>query len=175
MRAVIYARHNEVEVVDRPVPELGPEEVLLKIGGAGVCHSDITIISMPDGNPWVGGILGHEAAGTVEQVGEKVAGWEPGDRAVVALVLACGNCRECARGRDNYCEVAYPRDAPAPLSPGIGSPGGMAEYLVVKPHNLVKLDTLDPVDAAPLADAALTPMHAINGCGRASPETPPSS
>lgn len=51
----------------------------------------------------------------------------------------------------------------------------MAEYLVVKPHNLVKLDTLDPVDAAPLADAALTPMHAINGCGRASPETPPSS
>lgn len=118
MRAVIYARHNEVEVVDRPVPELGPEEVLLKIGGAGVCHSDITIISMPDGNPWVGGILGHEAAGTVEQVGEKVAGWEPGDRAVVALVLACGNCRECARGRDNYCEVAYPRDAPAPLSRG---------------------------------------------------------
>lgn len=162
MRAVIYARHNEVEVVDRPVPEFGPEEVLLKVGGAGVCHSDITIIGMGDDNPLVGGILGHEASGTVEQVGDKVEGWQPGDRGVVALVLACGNCRECARGRDNYCEFAYPRGGLAPLSPGIGSPGGMAEYLVVKPHNLVPLDKLDPVDAAPLADAALTPMHAIN-------------
>lgn len=162
MRAVIYARHNEVEVVDRPIPEFGAEDVLLRIGGAGVCHSDLTIIGMGDDGPLVGGILGHEASGTVEQVGDKVAGWQPGDRAVVALVLACGNCRECVRGRDNYCEIAYPRGVLAPASPGIGSPGGMAEFLVVKPHNLVQLDKLDPVEAAPLADAALTPMHAIN-------------
>lgn len=162
MRAVIFARNNEIEVVDRPAPEPGPDEVLLKIGGAGVCHSDLAIIGSGDDSPWVGGILGHEAAGTVDRVGDKVEGWQPGDRAVVSLILSCGNCRECAKGRDNYCEVAYPRDALAPLCPGIGSPGGMVEHLVVKPHNLVPLDKLDPADAAPLADAALTPMHAIN-------------
>lgn len=58
MRAVIYARNSEVEVADRPVPEFGPDDILLKIGGAGVCHSDITIIGMGDDNPWVGGTLG---------------------------------------------------------------------------------------------------------------------
>ncbi len=162
MRAVTYVKNDTVEVREKPVPEIAADEILLKVGGAGLCHSDITIIGMGDDNPLIGSTLGHEVAGTVEQLGADVAGWNVGERGLVALILSCGQCRECLAGRDNQCEVVYPRGAMAPLSPGIGSPGGMADYLVVKARHLDPIGELDPVAAAPLADAALTPMHAIN-------------
>lgn len=162
MRAVTYVKNNTVEIHDKPVPEIAPDEVLLKVGGAGLCHSDIAIIGMGDDNPLIGGTLGHEVSGTVEKLGADVQNWQVGDRALVALILACGQCRECLAGRDNQCETVYPREALAPLSPGIGSPGGMADYIAVKSHHLDPIGDLDLVAAAPLADAALTPMHAIN-------------
>ncbi|WP_336660291.1 alcohol dehydrogenase catalytic domain-containing protein [Leucobacter sp. USHLN153] len=155
-------RNDTVEILDKPIPEIGSDEVLLKVGGAGLCHSDLAIIGMGDDNPLIGGTLGHEVAGTVERVGDGVRGWQAGDRALVALILACGQCRECLAGRDNQCETVYPRGALAPLSPGIGSPGGMADYIAVRAHHLDPIGDLDLVAAAPLADAALTPMHAIN-------------
>ena len=162
MRAVTYVKHNTVEVLEKPVPEIGSDEVLLRVGGAGVCHSDLAIIALGDENPLIGGTLGHEVAGTIAELGSEVAGWSVGDHAIVSLILSCGQCRECLAGRDNQCEVVYPRGALAPLSPGIGSPGGMADYIAVKARHLDPLGELDPVSAAPLADAALTPMHAIN-------------
>lgn len=162
MRAVSYVRNNTVEILDKPIPEIAADEVLLKVSGAGLCHSDISIIALGDDNPLIGSTLGHEVAGHVAKVGANVRGWNEGDGAIVALILCCGQCRECLAGRDNQCEVVYPRAALAPLSPGIGSPGGMADYLAVKAHHLLPLAGLDPVLAAPLADAALTPLHAIN-------------
>ncbi|WP_369795295.1 alcohol dehydrogenase catalytic domain-containing protein, partial [Leucobacter sp. G161] len=157
-----YVKNNTVEVQDKPVPEIGADEILVKVGGAGVCHSDISIIAMGDETPLIGSTLGHEVAGTVAEIGAGVIGWNEGDRAIVSLILSCGQCRECLSGRDNQCEVVAPRDALAPLSPGIGSPGGMADYIAVKARHLDPIGDLDPVAAAPLADAALTPMHAIN-------------
>ncbi|KAM9862509.1 alcohol dehydrogenase catalytic domain-containing protein [Leucobacter sp. BZR 635] len=162
MRAVTYVKNNTVELRDKPKPEIGADEVLIRVGGAGVCHSDISIIALGDDNPLIGSTLGHEVAGAVEELGANVAGWNVGDRAIVSLVLSCGQCRECLSGRDNQCEVVAPRDAMAPLSPGIGSPGGMADYIAVKARHIDPIGDLDPVAAAPLADAALTPMHAIN-------------
>ncbi|WP_125098153.1 alcohol dehydrogenase catalytic domain-containing protein [Leucobacter chromiireducens] len=162
MRAVTYVKNNTVEVREKPTPEIAPDQVLLRVGGAGVCHSDISIIGMGDDNPLIGSTLGHEVAGTVEQLGSDVTGWEVGQRAIVSLVLSCGQCRECLAGRDNQCEVVSPRGSLAPLSPGIGTPGGMADYIAVRAHHLDPIGELDPVVAAPLADAALTPMHAIN-------------
>lgn len=162
MRAVTYVSNNTVEVQDKPIPEIGSDEVLLKVGGAGLCHSDVSIITMGDDSPLIGSTLGHEVSGIVESFGEDVHGWEPGDAAIVSLILSCGECRACLSGRDNECHVAYPRDALAPLSPGIGSPGGMAEYIAVKSRHLDPLGDLDPVTSAPLADAGLTPMHNIN-------------
>lgn len=162
MRAVTYVRNNTIEVQDKDVPEIAADEVLLKVGGAGLCHSDLTIINFGDDNPLIGSTLGHEVAGTVARLGDEVEGWAEGDAGIVSLILSCGQCRECLSGRDNQCEVAYSRDALAPLSPGIGTPGGMADYIAVKARLLDPIHELDPVDAAPLADAALTPMHAIN-------------
>lgn len=162
MRAVTYVKNDTVEIHEKPIPEIAADEVLLKVGGAGLCHSDIAIIGMGDDNPLIGSTLGHEVSGTVEKLGENVQGWNVGDAALVALVLSCGQCSECLAGRDNQCEVVSPRNSLAPLSPGIGVDGGMADYIKVKARHLDPLGDLDVVAAAPLADAALTPMHAIS-------------
>lgn len=161
VRAVTYVRNGVVEVIDKPIPEIHADGVLVRVGGAGLCHSDLHIIHTGDENPLVGGTLGHEVAGTVEKIGADVSTVAVGDRVLVALVYSCGSCRECLAGRDNLCWAAGSRDTLGPLSPGIGAPGGMAEYIPVKARNIDPIGDLDPVAAAPLADAALTPMHAI--------------
>lgn len=161
MRAVTFTGKDTVEVQDKPVPEIGSDEVLLKVSGAGLCHSDLSIISDGD-SPLIGETLGHEVAGVVEKTGDAVTGWKDGDSALVALILSCGECSKCLAGKDNECEVASPRGSMAPVSPGIGSPGGMAGYIAVKTHHLDPLGDLDAATSAPLADAALTPMHAVN-------------
>ena len=106
--------------------------------------------------------LGHETSGYVESVGTDVDGFAEGDPVLVYLVWACGECRACLEGRDNACERAGGRLG-MPPAPGLGPDGGMAEYIVSKARYLEPLGTLDPVTAGPLADAALTSQHAIEG------------
>ena len=161
MRAVVNAAKDTIEIQDRPIPEIAADEVLLKVAGAGLCHSDLSILGRGD-ERLIGDILGHEVSGVVEAVGESVADYRPGDAAIVSLVLSCGHCRECLRGRQNQCREIAHRKVGAPLSPGIGRDGGMAEYIAVKEQHLDPLGGLSPRDAAPLSDAALTSMHAVN-------------
>ncbi|GAA1915866.1 NAD(P)-dependent alcohol dehydrogenase [Nocardioides hwasunensis] len=147
--------------VDRPSP--GPGEVLLKVAGAGACHSDVAVFTEFDDEfgpsqlkpPFT---LGHETSGWVEELGAGVTGFEKGDAYLAYGPTGCGHCRACSRGQDTYCENA----ATMPfLAVGLGRDGGMAEYVVVPARNLVPLGDADPVAAAPLADAGLTPYHAI--------------
>ena len=163
MRAVVFENWQtfpSLVTVDRPVP--GPGEVLLKVAGAGACHSDVAIYKeFAEGVPGAippRFILGHENAGWVEELGPGVEGFTVGDAFLVYGPIGCGHCRMCVRGRDNYCENA--RSLPY-LGVGLGRNGGMAEYLAVPARNLVPLGDADPVAAAPLSDAALTPYHAI--------------
>jgi propanol-preferring alcohol dehydrogenase len=163
MRAVVFEQFQtfpSLTEIDRPTP--GPGEVLLKIAGAGACHSDVAVyreftadspVALPP--PFV---LGHENAGWVEELGPGVIGIEKGAAHLVYGPIGCGRCMACSRGQDTYCENA----ATMPyLAVGLGRDGGMAEYMTVPARNLVPLGDADPVDAAPLADAALTPYHAI--------------
>lgn len=163
MRAVVFSEWQTfptIENVEQPEP--GPGEVLLKVAGAGACHSDVAIYKefSPD-TP--GAIvppftLGHENAGWVEALGPGVSGVELGAAYLVYGPIGCGRCRMCSRGQDTYCENV----ATMPyLGMGLGRDGGMAEYMAVPARNLVPLGDADPVDAAPLADAGLTPYHAI--------------
>lgn len=162
MRAVLFAGKDTVEVVERPMPEIGPDEVLLKVGAAGICHSDIVLLGAGERSPAFGEILGHEIAGTVEQLGSQVEGVSIGERVLVSVLLTCGQCSECLAGRDNQCEAAYNRGDLVPATPGIGTPGGMAEYFKIKARLIEPIGDLDFAEAAPLADAAVTPLHAIN-------------
>jgi propanol-preferring alcohol dehydrogenase len=147
------------ELREVPVPEPGPGEVLVRIRAAGLCHSDLHIMEWPEGTmPWsVPFTLGHESAGEVAALGPGAAGFAEGDPVLVYASWGCGLCRECLLGSENRCA-----ERPARPGGGIGLDGGLAEYLLVpSPRLLVRADGLDPATAAPLADAALTPYHAI--------------
>jgi propanol-preferring alcohol dehydrogenase len=149
------------EVVTVPDPEPGPGQVLLKVTAAGVCHSDIAVMSWPaEGFPYELPLtLGHEGVGTVAALGAGVTGLREGDAVAVYGPWGCGTCAKCAEGKENYCLRA---DELGIRPPGLGRPGSMAEYLLVDdPRHLVPLDGLDPVAAVPLTDAGLTPYHAI--------------
>jgi propanol-preferring alcohol dehydrogenase len=163
MRAVQFTDYQTfptIKEVERPVP--GPGEVLLKIAGAGACHSDVAIYKeFQEGAPGAqkpGFTLGHENSGWIEEVGPGVQGFTIGDAFLVYGPIGCGHCKMCSRGQDTYCENA----ATVPyLGVGLGRDGGMAEYMTVPARNLVPLGDADPVEAAPLSDAGLTPYHAI--------------
>lgn len=155
---------GEPEVVEVPKPEPGPGQVVVKIAAAGACHSDIHILeNVGEASPWpLPFTLGHENAGWVHEVGEGVRGLEPGLPVAVYGAYGCGACERCVVGMPNYCE--NPAASPMPGGGcGLGCDGGMAEYLLVPgPEYLVPIpDGFDPVMAAPLTDAGLTPYHAI--------------
>lgn len=155
----------ELRDVERPAP--GPGEVLLRVAGAGVCHSDLHLLHAPRAPFPLPFTLGHEVAGHVEELGPGVDGWGAGDGALIYLCWGCGRCRACAAGRENGCQ-AFPRGQVP--GPGLGFPGAMADLVVVPGRQLVPLGGLDPVTAAPLTDAALTSLHAVNAVrGRLEP------
>ncbi|MFC3501644.1 NAD(P)-dependent alcohol dehydrogenase [Micromonospora krabiensis] len=156
---------SEPELVEVPEPTPGPGQVVVRVGAAGACHSDLHLMhdfeagSMPWNPPFT---LGHENAGWVHALGDGVTGLTVGQPVAVYGPWGCGVCARCRVGVDPYCE--NPAGAPVPSGGGgLGLDGGMADYeLVPDARHVVPLpDGLDPVDAAPLTDAGLTPYHAI--------------
>ena len=152
---------HPAELREVDVPEPGPGQVLVKIGGAGACHSDLHLMEWPPGTlgfdvPFT---LGHENAGWVAALGAGVDGVEVGEAVAVYGPWGCGRCRACRLSAENYCEHQAEIGA---FGGGLGRDGGMAEYMLVPhPRLLLPLGDLDPREAAPLSDAALTPYHAI--------------
>lgn len=160
MKAFQLVSARQAELREVPVPVLGPTEVLVEVAAAGVCHSDLHLVharSLPYELPMT---LGHEVAGRVVETGSMVEGRSVGESVVAYLCWACGQCRACLGGAENYCLSHHDDSVPGP---GMGHDGGMADYVVVPERHLLPLGDLDPVAAAPLADAALTPYHAIAG------------
>lgn len=145
---------------DVPVPEARGGEVIVKIAGAGACHSDLHVMEMAAAGtlPWNDAFtLGHENTGWVDSIGPAAGSVRAGDAVAVYCAWGCGRCNACLRGAENYCEATR-----ALRGPGLGDDGGMTSYLrVPDARYLVPLGDLEPRDAAPLCDAGLTPYHAI--------------
>ena len=158
-RFVAWGKAPEYQEV--PVPEPGPGQVLVKVTAAGVCHSDLHIFDWPEGMlPWkLPFTLGHEVVGTVHALGAGLSAPAVGTAVAVYGPWGCGTCRACRMGMENYCE----RSAEMPgAGVGLGYDGGMADYVLVpSPRLLIPIGRLDPIQAAPMTDAALTPYHAI--------------
>lgn len=143
-------------VEDVPTPEPGPGEVLIRIGGAGACHSDLHVKSGDIPGVEFPHTLGHENAGWIESfgLGAQGNGFDVGDAVVVFGGWGCGHCRFCLGGTEQLCNTF--------LWGGMGPEGGYAEYMVVPSvRHLLRADGLDPAEAAPLTDAALTPYSAV--------------
>jgi NAD+-dependent secondary alcohol dehydrogenase Adh1 len=159
MKAVrIHGYHQQPVVDEVPEPTVqGPLDVVVKIGGAGVCRTDLHIIEgqwAEAMNPKLPYTLGHENAGWVHQVGAGVTNVAVGDTVILHPTPTCGLCRACRAGNDMHCENSS--------FPGLSHDGGMAEYLLTSARACVKLDpATQPKDVAALADAGITAYHAV--------------
>ena len=159
MKAVRLHRYEErpvVEEVGEPEAK-GPFDVVVRIGGAGLCRTDLHIIEgqwAAKSNVPLPYTMGHENAGWVHAVGPAVEHLQPGDPVILHPLLTCGWCRACRAGDDMHCE----RQA----FPGIDTDGGMAEYIRTSARAAVKLAPgVEPAAVAALADAGLTAYHAV--------------
>jgi len=154
----LVAWGEEPELVCVPVPQPGPGELLLRVGAAGLCHSDLHVIDsggrLPYSLPFT---LGHEVAGTVHAVGAGVTSAWLGEPVAVHGVWSCGLCRRCRQGRENACLRLT-----GPVGCGLGYDGGLAEFMLVpSEHFLVRTNGLPAQEVAPLTDAGLTAYHAV--------------
>jgi alcohol dehydrogenase, propanol-preferring len=153
MRALQLVAPGRVELrdVDRPAPGAG--EAVLRVLAAGVCRTDLALRRSGAGRMPL--TLGHEIVGEVAELGAGVTAARVDATVAVYELIGCGACRACRRGEDNLC-----REAP-PEVPGVTRDGGMADYVVVPARNLVEVTGVDAVQAAPLTDAGMTALHAV--------------
>jgi NAD+-dependent secondary alcohol dehydrogenase Adh1 len=159
MKAVRLHEFNQMPVVDEvPEPTIsGPLDVIVKVGGAGVCRTDLHIMlgqwdaAMHTPLPY---ILGHENAGWVHEVGSAVTNVAVGDTVILHPTTTCGLCHACRAGDDMHCENS--------TFPGLSRDGGMAEYMLTSARACIKLNpSTRPQDVAALADAGITAYHAV--------------
>ena len=156
--ARLHAYHEALKLDEVDEPKvLGPFDVVVKIGAAGLCRTDLHIqegqwaekseVELPY-------TPGHENAGWIHEVGSGVTNVEVGDTVIVHPFISCGLCRACRRGDDMHCLNGS--------FPGINRDGGFAEFLFTSARSVVKLDpSLEPASIAALADAGLTAIHAV--------------
>ncbi|RSM55870.1 alcohol dehydrogenase [Actinoplanes sp. ATCC 53533] len=164
MKAVQLGKyHAAPELADVADPEItAPLDVIVRIGGAGVCRTDLHIIE----GQWAekSGVdlpytIGHENAGWVQAIGSAVTNVAVGDAVILHPLVTCGLCRACRSGDDVHCVNS--------AFPGIDTDGGYAEYLKTTARSTIRLgDSLHPADVAALADAGLTAYHAVAKAAR---------
>ena len=173
MKAQVLRSYDERLVSDQwGVEQEGPEpkltsatDVVVRIGGAGVCRTDLHIIegvwkpiTDPSGDKLLPLIMGHENAGWVEEVGKEVEGLKKGDPVIIHPKISSGTCLACRRGFDMHGPGKFP---------GLDCNGGYAELVCTSERNIVPLPrTLAPKDVAPYADAGLTAYRAVKKATR---------
>jgi propanol-preferring alcohol dehydrogenase len=157
----IVGYQKSFEFCDVPIPQAGPGDVVIKVGGSGACSSDLHAMEIPaEKFPFkIPFTLGHEPAGWVESIGAGVEGFAVGDPVLVNVLQGCGYCRNCIVARENYCENSGVQT----LGNGMGQDGAMAPYMLVPAaaRHLIPLGDLDPRTVAPLADAGGTSYHCV--------------
>jgi NAD+-dependent secondary alcohol dehydrogenase Adh1 len=155
----VHAYHEDPKIDDIAEPTIqGPLDVIVKIGGAGVCRTDLHILegqwadAMGPELPYV---IGHENAGWIHEIGAGVTNVAVGDTVILHPLATCGLCKACRAGKDMQCSDNY--------FPGLSNnDGGMAEYLRTSARSCVKLKPeTKPQDVAALADAGITAYHAV--------------
>jgi propanol-preferring alcohol dehydrogenase len=157
-RIVAWGQAPALVAVPEPIP--GPGQVVVRVAGCGLCHSDLAMMAMPAGIGEALGwqlpfTLGHESAGWVHAIGPGVEGHQVGDAVAVASPSSCGRCRWCLAGAENRCSSGQ-------VGRGYGRDGGLADLMVVDDvRALLPIGDLDPRVTGPLTDAGATSYHAV--------------
>ncbi len=157
MRVVVYQGRGEVTVEERPVPDVGPRDVLLEVSHCGICGSDIHFVLEGWGRP--GAVEGHEYTGQVVAVGSDVTRWAVGDAVVGGPSPRCGTCEYCLAGRPSLCTGRN--------TPGAGAhqDGAFAEYTLVHEDALLRIPDGLSLRAAALAEPLAVALHGLTRGG----------
>ncbi len=175
MKALVLEAYNQFVYKDAPVPKIGPEDVLIRVKACGICGSDVHGMDGSTGRRIPPLIMGHEAAGVIETLGDAVAGWSVGDRVTFDSTIYCGKCWHCRRGEINLCDDRRVLG----VSPGeYRQHGAFAEYVAVPQHILYAMPdglsfehaaTVEPlsiaVHAVGRAPITLDDSAVVVGCG----------
>ena len=158
MKALLLSAYTQLDLVDRPLPACAPDEVLLRVAACGICGSDVHGYDGASGRRIPPIVMGHEAAGTIAEVGREVTGFTPGDRVTFDSTVFCGVCPFCLRGEINLCEA---RQVLGVSCTDYRRDGAFAEFVAVPARILYRLpDTLSFPEAAML-EAVSVALHAV--------------
>ena len=170
--AVLYEVRQPLKIEELKMPDVDDEDVLIKVASCGVCHTDLKVVEgRTRFTPPT--ILGHEVAGTVEQVGAYCKDFKSGDRVIIGMRYKCGRCRYCLSARENLCER---RPAPPPLKTIDGTivtrwnVGGFAEYVSVPAYMAFKIpDGMSMEEASVVGCRVTTAYNAVKHRARLEP------
>ncbi len=156
MKAAYFLGKERIETRDAPIPEIGPEDVLVHVAACGVCGTDVHIYHGDKGSAAVAPpvILGHELAGVVERTGSAVTSLRPGDRVTVDPNIYCGKCRYCRMGKKHLCEDLF--------AVGVNRDGGFAEYCAVPERQCFPLDQDIPLRYGAMTEPLACCLHGID-------------
>lgn len=166
MKAVVLYDFEDYRLEERPVPTPGPEEVLVRVESAGICGTDVKVITqgMPKMPPFGDFIIGHEYSGTVVAVGATVDEFQVGDRVCAEVHKGCGRCENCLKGNYTAC-LNYGNIAKGHRANGLASQGGFAEYAVNHINTLYKLPDNISFDESIIITTCGTSMYGIDMVG----------
>ncbi|MFP6669709.1 MAG: galactitol-1-phosphate 5-dehydrogenase [Pirellulales bacterium] len=159
MRALLLTEYKHFEVTDMPEPDVGPEDVLVRVQACGICGSDIHGFDGSSGRRIPPLVMGHEAAGTVAAAGANVAGFSEGDRVTFDSMISCGRCGYCDRGQYNLCDN---RQVLGVSCGDYRRHGAFAEFVVVPQQIVYALPEGLSFEHAAMVEPVSVAVHAAN-------------
>jgi L-iditol 2-dehydrogenase len=159
MNALLLRNYLELELTEMPVPEPGPDEVLVRVNACGICGSDVHGLDGSSGRRIPPLVMGHEAAGVVAGVGSRVTRFREGDRVTFDSTVSCGACYFCRRGEINLCDH---REVLGVSCGDYRRHGAFAEYVAVPEQIVYKLPDSLPFEEAAMIEAVSVAVHAVN-------------
>jgi L-iditol 2-dehydrogenase len=159
MKALLLKQYMELEVADLPTPEIGADDVLVRVSACGICGSDVHGLDGSSGRRIPPLVMGHEAAGVIAETGRNVKDWKPGDRVTFDSTVSCGRCHFCRRGDINLCDN---RQVLGVSCGDYRRHGAFAEYVSVPQNILYRLPDNLPFEHAAMIEAVSIAVHAVN-------------
>ncbi len=159
MKALLLKSYKELELVDFPVPEFGPDEILVRVKACGICGSDVHGFDGSTGRRVPPIVMGHEAAGIVAAAGANVKKFREGDHVTFDSTVSCGKCFYCSRGEINLCDN---RQVLGVSCQEFRRNGAFAEFVVVPQNIVYRIPESLPFEHAALIEAVSVAVHAVN-------------
>ena len=159
MKALVLVEYNRFEIQDVPLPEIGPEDVLVRVRACGICGSDVHGMDGSTGRRRPPVVMGHEASGVIERVAPGVEGWAEGDRVTFDSTIYCGRCWHCRAGRVNLCDN---RRVLGVSCDEYRHHGAFAQYVAVPQHILYRLPEGLTFQRATLVEPLSVAVHAVH-------------